>query len=87
MVDCVIGSATTTALEFLLPLITDRTIIFFDDWDIFDLEEKSLGEKAAFEAWLIAHPDVTAEPLPTINYSEASRSFVLSRAAASPSPV
>lgn len=82
MVDCVIASATKTALDFLLPLITDRTIVFFDDWDIFDLEAKVLGEKAAFEAWLVDHPEITAEALPAINYSANSKSFVLTRAAA-----
>ena len=82
MVDCVIGSATTEALNFLLPLITDRTIIFFDDWDIFDLEAKTLGEKAAFEAWLVEHPEIKADNLPTINYSPNSRSFVLSKSVA-----
>ena len=82
MVDCVIASATRTALDFLLPLITDRTIVFFDDWDIFDLEAKGLGEKAAFAAWLVDHPEIASQDLPTINYSENSKSFVLSRAGA-----
>jgi O-methyltransferase len=80
MVDCVIGSATRVALDFLLPLITDRTIVFFDDWDIFDLEKRGLGEKAAFEAWLVEHPEVNAEELPSIIYSPNARSFVLTRA-------
>jgi O-methyltransferase len=79
MVDCVIGSATRVALDFLLPLITDRTIVFFDDWDIFDLQQRGLGEKAAFEAWLLEHPEVKAENLPSIIYSPSARSFVLTR--------
>ena len=82
MVDCVIESATRTALDFLLPLITDRTIVFFDDWDIFDLEQRGLGEKAAFEAWLTAHPEVTAEHLPAISYSPTARTYLLTRAVA-----
>jgi hypothetical protein len=79
MVDCVIGSATRVALDFLLPLITDRTIVFFDDWDIFDLEARGLGEKAAFEAWRAEHPEIRAEELPSISYSPNARTFVLSR--------
>jgi predicted O-methyltransferase YrrM len=85
MVDCVIASATTVALDFLLPLITDRTIVFFDDWAILDLEQRDLGEKAAFEAWLLDHPEVKAEHLPSIIYSPNARSFVLTRAGAGPS--
>jgi O-methyltransferase len=81
MIDCVIESATRTALDFVLPLITDRTIIFFDDWAIFDLESRGLGEKAAFEGWLRAHPEVTAVHLPDITYGDQSRSFVLTRTA------
>jgi O-methyltransferase len=79
MVDCVIASATKVALDFLLPLITDRTIVFFDDWAILDLEQRGLGEKAAFEAWLVNHPEVNAEHLPSIIYSPNARSFVLTR--------
>ena len=82
MVDCVIESATRVALDFVLPLITDRTIVFFDDWAIFDLEKRGLGEKAAFEAWLVDNPEVTAEHLPAIDYSEESRTFLLTRAGA-----
>jgi hypothetical protein len=79
MVDCVISSATTVALDFLLPLITDRTIVFFDDWAIFDLEQRGLGEKAAFEAWSAEHPEISAEHLPSISYAENARTFLLSR--------
>ncbi len=81
MMDCVIASATTVALDFLLPLITDRTIVFFDDWAYLDLGQRGLGEKAAFEAWLVAHPEVTAEPLPAIIYNSNARSFILTKRA------
>jgi O-methyltransferase len=80
MVDCVIESATRTTLDFLLPLITDRTIVFFDDWAIFDLEQRGLGEKAAFEDWIKAHPEIKAEHLPNISYSDEARTFLLTRA-------
>ena len=67
MVDCVIESATRVALDFLLPLITDRTIVFFDDWAIFDLEQRGLGEKAAFEAWSADHPEIKAGRAPRLS--------------------
>ena len=79
MVDCVVESATRVALDFILPLITDRTIVFFDDWAIFDLEQRGLGEKAAFEAWSAEHPEISAEHLPSISYTENARTFLLSR--------
>jgi O-methyltransferase len=80
MVDCVIESATRTTLDFLLPLVTDRTIVFFDDWAIFDLEKHGQGEKAAFEDWIKAHPEIKAEHLPNISYSDEARTFLLTRA-------
>ena len=60
--------------------------MFFDDWAIFDLEQRGLGEKAAFEAWLVDHPEIKADDLPDINYSVNARSFVLSKTGAG-SPV
>jgi O-methyltransferase len=79
MVDCVIASATTVALSFLTPLIRDRSLVYFDDWAIVDLGDPSLGERAAFEAWLAEHPELTAEEQPALQYSEDARAFLVSR--------
>jgi O-methyltransferase len=86
MIDCVIGSATTVALDFILPLIKERTIVFFDDWAILDLEQRGLGEKAAFEAWLIDHPEIEAEHLANISYTDAARTFLLKKSGSTPGP-
>ena len=79
MIDCVIESATRTALDFVLPLVGDRTVIFFDDWAVFDFEERDLGEKAAFEAWTAEHPELAVERLPGLEYSPDARAFLVAR--------
>jgi|SRR5579862_1534419 len=81
MIDCVIESATRSALDFILPLVTDRTVIFFDDWSVFDFEERDLGEKAAFEGWAAAHPELAVERLPGLEYNSDARAFLLARTA------
>jgi len=79
MVDCVIASATTTALDFLTPLMGDRSLVYFDDWAVVDLHDRGLGERAAFEAWLAAHPEFAAEEQPALNYSHDARAFLVTR--------
>lgn len=79
MIDCVIESATRTALDFVLPLVGDGTVIFFDDWSVFDFEERDLGEKAAFEDWTAEHPELAVERLPKLEYSPDARAFLVAR--------
>jgi O-methyltransferase len=82
MVDCVISSSTRVALEFCTPLVRDRTIVFFDDWATIDLADRGLGERAAFDAWLAKHPEMTAEELPALRFDRSSRAFMISRSPA-----
>jgi hypothetical protein len=79
MVDCVLSSSARAALEFCVPLIKDRTIIFFDDYADLDLAERGLGEREAFESWLAAHKEMRAEELPFLTYSYESRVFMVTR--------
>ncbi len=79
MVDCVIASATATALTFLTPLIGTRSLVYFDDWAVVDLHDRGLGERAAFEAWLAEHPEFTAEEQPALGYSNDARAFLIIR--------
>jgi O-methyltransferase len=81
MVDCVIASATATALSFLTPLIRDRSLIYFDDWAAADIHDQGLGERAAFEDWLAQHPEFSAEELPALQYWSDVRAFMVSRRA------
>jgi O-methyltransferase len=79
MVDCVLSSSTALALEFCAPLIRDRAIFYFDDWAAAKLSQRGLGERAAFEAWLAAHPEFVARDLPSLQYNDDSRAFLVSR--------
>lgn len=56
MIDCDIYSAAKEALTFCAPLIKDNSIIFFDDWNSSGLASKNLGEKKAFDEFLIENP-------------------------------
>ncbi len=49
-VDCDLYASARTALEFVTPLLTDGTIIVFDDWYCF-LGNPNLGEQRAFNEW------------------------------------
>ncbi|HLO36557.1 MAG TPA: TylF/MycF/NovP-related O-methyltransferase [Candidatus Deferrimicrobium sp.] len=79
MVDCVLSASTRLALDFTTPLIADRTVFYFDDWEVRDLADRGLGERAAFEEWLAAHPEMTAEELPALRYSDDVRAFLVRR--------
>jgi O-methyltransferase len=79
MFDCVLSTSTRLALDFCAPLIGDRAIFYFDDWNASHLADQGLGERAAFEAWLALHPDLKAEELPALHYSEEAVAFLIAR--------
>ena len=79
MLDCVLAASTRLALDFTTPLIADRTIFYFDDWNVRDLADRRLGERAAFEDWLAGHPEMTAEELPALRYNDDVRAFLVTR--------
>jgi O-methyltransferase len=56
MLDCDAYSSTRTALAFLAPLLAERCVLFFDDWNTEALADKGEGERRAFEEWLAAGP-------------------------------
>ena len=49
-VDCDLYASAKTTLEFVKPLLTDGTIIVFDDWYCFR-GNPNLGEQRAFNEW------------------------------------
>jgi hypothetical protein len=55
-VDCDLYASAKTALEFVKPLLTDGTIIIFDDWYCFR-GNPNLGEQRAFNEWIATMPD------------------------------
>lgn len=61
MVDVDIYSSSKEALNFCASLIKDVAIIFFDDWYTFGYAENNLGEKKAFDEFLIEYPHFKIE--------------------------
>lgn len=61
MIDCDLYQSTREALTFCTPAIVDRSVILFDDW--YPLANSNLGEKKAFDEWLVTEPTLAAEPL------------------------
>ena len=49
-VDCDLYTSAKTVLEFIEPLLTDGTVIIFDDWYTFR-GNPNLGEQRAFNEW------------------------------------
>lgn len=77
MIDCDIYSSARTALGFCAPLIEDRAVVFFDDWNSGGLAAQRLGERLAFEEFLAGNPDLRAEELET--YHENAKVFLITR--------
>jgi O-methyltransferase len=77
LIDSDLYSSAKNALAFVAPLIRDRAFIFFDDWNTFGLAEKGLGERQAFEQFLAANPDLTAQEFGS--YCAESMGFLVSR--------
>lgn len=55
-IDCDLYESAKTALEFVKPLITNGTIIIFDDWFCFR-GNPNLGEQRAFYEWKVTMPE------------------------------
>ena len=83
MIDSDLESSAALALEFCAPLV-DRTVLFFDDWDIHGWEALGLGEARAFKAWRSAHPEFEIEDRPELGYRDGdrARAFLVTRKAA-----
>lgn len=70
MVDCDLYSSAADALAFVAPLIDTQAVVFFDDWNAAHLADQNMGERRAFEEFLAAHPQMQAEELDGLNYSD-----------------
>lgn len=76
MIDCDIYTASKEALLFCEPHIVEHAIIIFDDWG-WKADTGEIGQKEAFEEFLIRNPKLRAEPLPA--YMPQARVFLISR--------
>jgi hypothetical protein len=77
MIDCDIYMSARTALGFCAPLIQDRAVVVFDDWNSGGLAAKGLGERRAFEEFMAVNPDLRAKELDT--YHENAKVFLVTR--------
>jgi O-methyltransferase len=75
MIDSDLYSSAQEALSFCAPLVADRAAIFFDDW--FPLADKHMGERKAFDEFMAANPELSAEDKGS--YDETSKVFYLTR--------
>lgn len=74
MVDCDLYSSACEALSFCAPLIGERALILFDDWNS---TAEGEGEQRAFAEFLAENPDLEAIPAGT--YTDAAKVFRLRR--------
>jgi len=68
MIDCDIYSSSKEALNFCLPMIKDKCILVFDDWNTGDLAEKNLGERRAFDEFMKENTHLVAEEFGNYHY-------------------
>jgi O-methyltransferase len=73
MVDCDAYESTKEALQFCGPLIHERAVVFFDDWNSGDRAHKGTGEKKAWEEFIAANPRLTARDIG--GYGRTSKVF------------
>ncbi|MEM7006505.1 MAG: TylF/MycF/NovP-related O-methyltransferase [Pseudomonadota bacterium] len=80
MVDCDMYTSTVPVLNFLEPVLSDRSVIIFDDWNSGNLAEKNLGQRRAWDEFLAVNPDI--EVVQQVDgYNEYSTIFFIRRIA------
>ncbi|MET0668281.1 MAG: TylF/MycF/NovP-related O-methyltransferase [Methyloceanibacter sp.] len=77
MVDCDLYESAALALTFVEPLIEDSAILIFDDWHGFQAAERGMGERRAFEEFLVRFPHFDVIDLPA--YSHQAMAFKVTR--------
>ena len=79
MMDCDAYSSAKEALEFCAPLIHERCVILFDDWNSKGRAERNIGEKQALDEFLAVHPEFSVMDFGS--YAANSQVFKLYRRA------
>ncbi len=74
-IDCDTYSSSKAVLDFIGPLLTEPAILCFDDWKLYDLDVKGLGEYKSFNEFLDNHPGLKATEIPS--YNRKSKSFLV----------
>lgn len=76
VIDCDLYESTQLALEFIRPLLLDRSVTLFDDWNNFG-GSPQLGEQRAFSEFLTENTRIKAEPF--IEFGSHGKGFTLSQ--------
>ncbi len=74
MLDCDLYSSTRTALDWLEGLITDKTIVVFDDWYSFT-EGEELGQQRALKEFQQRNKHLIFES--GIEYERSGKMFIV----------
>ena len=61
MIDCDLYSAAKAALNYSLPMITDHSVLFFDDWE----DDINFGEYRAYSEFLNEHKNLQSTEIGT----------------------
>jgi predicted O-methyltransferase YrrM len=79
MVDCDAYESAKEALRFCLPLLGERAVIFFDDWNSGGRAERNQGEKRAWDETVADLPGLDIDDMG--GYNANSRVLRITRAA------
>lgn len=74
LIDCDLYSSTKDVLKFIGDLLTDKTILVFDDWNCFD-RDNNRGQRKAFREFLEENPQFSEEEF--ISYGAYGQSFII----------
>lgn len=75
-IDCDLYSSTVEVLDWLESLLTDGSILLFDDWYSFG-ESPDLGQQKAFAEFVESHDEYAVEPF--IEFEDHGKGFILRR--------
>lgn len=76
LIDCDLYSSTVDVLKFIENLITNKTILIFDDWNCFEKDHER-GQRKAFREFLEKNRQLSAEEL--FSYGLYGQAFVIKR--------
>jgi hypothetical protein len=74
LIDCDLYSSTVDVLNFINPMIMDKTILIFDDWNCFDRDNER-GQRMAYLEFAKQRPEIQAEPV--FSYGSWGQAFLL----------
>jgi predicted O-methyltransferase YrrM len=78
MIDCDMYLSAKEALDFCAPLIQKEAVILFDDWYSGNrLADRNLGEKRAFDEFLMENPAFNAKALNS--YTDNAKVFLITQ--------